>query len=151
MEFLRGLLTAAGEEGGWVGVGWGVEIHILCLTYCLDCAIRIRANPAHAYNSRGPLILVWILNGPDLNSKSELNQRIQIRGGLRVLLQASKLEGMHIDPLTSVILIFQESGDNKCQCPSGFKGDGTKTCEGNIFWFYIPFFFLIWYFNFIIS
>ncbi|KAF3325315.1 KH domain-containing protein [Carex littledalei] len=24
---------------------------------------------------------------------------------------------------------IQESGDSKCQCPSGFKGDGTKTCE----------------------
>ncbi|KAJ4732261.1 Vacuolar-sorting receptor-like protein [Rhynchospora pubera] len=23
----------------------------------------------------------------------------------------------------------KEFGDNKCQCPSGFKGDGTKTCE----------------------
>nr|CAD1837827.1 unnamed protein product [Ananas comosus var. bracteatus] len=23
----------------------------------------------------------------------------------------------------------QQVGDNKCQCPSGFKGDGVKTCE----------------------
>ncbi|XP_078164126.1 vacuolar-sorting receptor 1-like [Carex rostrata] len=32
----------------------------------------------------------------------------------------------HDDKLFSAC---QESGDNKCQCPSGFKGDGTKTCE----------------------
>lgn len=25
---------------------------------------------------------------------------------------------------------MQETGDNKCQCPPGFKGDGIKNCEG---------------------
>ena len=28
---------------------------------------------------------------------------------------------------------FQESGDGKCQCPAGFRGDGVKKCEGVVF------------------
>lgn len=55
----------------------------------------------------------------------------------------ASIQIMHIAPLTSVILIFQESGNNKCQCPSGFKGDGTKTCEGNIFGSIYLFFYMV--------
>jgi hypothetical protein len=27
---------------------------------------------------------------------------------------------------------FQESGDGKCRCPAGFRGDGVKKCEGAV-------------------
>ncbi len=28
------------------------------------------------------------------------------------------------------MFLFQESGNGKCQCPAGFRGDGVKKCEG---------------------
>lgn len=26
----------------------------------------------------------------------------------------------------------QDTGDSKCKCPPGFKGDGIKTCAGKV-------------------
>jgi len=34
---------------------------------------------------------------------------------------------------TELLLRGQDDGGVKCKCPAGFKGDGVKNCEGEIY------------------
>lgn len=40
----------------------------------------------------------------------------------------------------------QDNGGVKCECPAGFKGDGVKNCEGEIF-SYFNLLFIIYFFR----
>jgi hypothetical protein len=39
----------------------------------------------------------------------------------------------YLSVASQLFFSFQESGDGKCLCPAGFRGDGVKKCEGAVF------------------
>jgi len=39
-------------------------------------------------------------------------------------------------PIFHELLLEQDNGGVKCQCPTGFKGDGVKNCEGERYLYY---------------